>query len=129
MEIPANLRFTDQHEWARKEDDGTVTVGVSWHAQDLLGDVVYVELPEPGEEVTAGDDFGVVESVKAASDLYSPVSGEVVAVNEDLDDSPELINESPYEDGWIIRVKPSDADELDELMSADEYASFIESDE
>jgi glycine cleavage system H protein len=128
MDIPEGYRFTDEHEWARNEDDGTVTVGISWHAQDLLGDIVYVELPEQGEAVEMGDEFGVVESVKAASDLYSPVSGDVVEVNHGLDDSPESVNESPFSDGWMIRVQPDDITELEDLMNAEEYASFVAQD-
>lgn len=126
MEIPEGYRFTDEHEWARQEDDGTITVGISWHAQDLLGDIVYVELPEEGEAIEAGDEFGVVESVKAASDLYAPISGEVVEVNHELDDAPETVNESPFEEGWMIRLRPDDAGELDELMDAEEYAAFVD---
>ncbi|MFP4598713.1 MAG: glycine cleavage system protein GcvH [Persicimonas sp.] len=125
MDIPEGYRFTEDHEWARQEDDGTVTVGISWHAQDLLGDIVYVELPEEGESVEDGEEFGVVESVKAASDLYSPISGEVVAVNHDLDGEPEAVNESPYEDGWMIRVSPADESAFSELMDADTYAGFV----
>jgi glycine cleavage system H protein len=125
MEIPEGYRFTDEHEWARREDDGSIVVGISWHAQDLLGDIVYVELPEEGEDVEAGEEFGVVESVKAASDLYSPISGEVIEANYDLEDAPERVNDSPYEGGWMIRVQPSDSDEFDALMDAEEYASFV----
>ncbi len=126
MHIPEGYRFTDEHEWARQEDDGTVTIGISWHAQDLLGDIVYVELPEEGEVIEAGDEFGVVESVKAASDLYSPITGEVIEVNHELDDSPEQVNESPFELGWMIRVRPDDISDLDELMDSDDYAAFVE---
>ncbi|QDG54978.1 glycine cleavage system protein GcvH [Persicimonas caeni] len=125
MQIPEGYLFTDEHEWARQEDDGTITIGISWHAQDLLGDIVYVELPEEGEAVDAGEEFGVVESVKAASDLYSPVSGKVVEVNHGLDDAPESVNEGPYKQGWMIRVEPSDVTELEELMDPEEYASFV----
>ncbi len=125
MDIPEGYRFTEDHEWARQEDDGTITVGISWHAQDLLGDIVYVELPEEGESVEDGEEFGVVESVKAASDLYSPISGEVVAVNHDLDNGPEAVNESPYEDGWMIRVSPADESAFSELMDAEQYAGFV----
>lgn len=125
MQIPEGLRFTEDHEWARVEDDGSVTIGISWHAQDLLGDIVYIELPEEGEAIDAEDEFGVVESVKAASDLYAPISGEVVEINDALHDSPELVNESPYEEGWMLRVSPSDDDELQDLMSASEYEDFL----
>ncbi|MFW5968246.1 MAG: glycine cleavage system protein GcvH [Persicimonas sp.] len=126
MKIPEGYRFTDEHEWARQEDDGTITVGISWYAQDYLGDVVYVELPMVGDEVEATQDFGVIESVKAASDLYAPVSGEVVAVNEDLEAAPEAVNESPYEEGWMIRVEPADPDEFDELLDGEAYAELVE---
>jgi glycine cleavage system H protein len=125
MQIPEGLRFTEDHEWARVEDDGTVTIGISWHAQDLLGDIVYVELPEEGEDIDAEGEFGVVESVKAASDLYAPISGEVVEVNDALQDSPELVNESPYNEGWMVRVAPSDEGELQDLMDASEYADLL----
>lgn len=125
MDIPEGYRFTEDHEWARQEDDGSITVGISWHAQDLLGDIVYVELPEEGESVEDGEEFGVVESVKAASDLYSPISGDVVAVNHDLDNGPEAVNESPYEGGWMIRVEPADESAFSELMDAETYAGFV----
>lgn len=125
MSTPDDYLFTDEHEWAREEDDGTVTVGISEHAQDLLGDVVFIELPEEGDEVESGVDFGVIESVKTASELYSPVTGEVVEVHVDLLDAPEWVNESPYEDGWMIRVDPEDPSELDDLMDADAYDEFV----
>ncbi|MAF16590.1 MAG: glycine cleavage system protein H [Marinomonas sp.] len=124
--IPSNLKYADSHEWVLDNGDGTVTVGITDHAQELLGDVVYLELPEVGAETTASEQFSLVESVKAASDIYAPVSGEVVEVNEALDDSPELVNESPFEDAWIAKIKLSDASELDKLMDADAYASSIE---
>ncbi|WP_158152257.1 glycine cleavage system protein GcvH [Vibrio fluvialis] len=122
------LKFTDSHEWVRDNGDGTVTIGISEHAQEMLGDVVFVELPEVGSECDAGESFSLVESVKAASDIYAPVSGVIVEVNEDLQDSPELINEQPYEGGWIVKVKMSDAAELDDLKDAEEYLSSIEED-
>lgn len=125
---PANLKYADTHEWARDEGDGIVSIGISDHAQNSLGDVVYVELPEVGSEVSAGDEAGVVESVKAASDIYAPVSGEVVEINSQLEDKPETINESPYEDGWFFKVKLSDAEELNELMNADDYTAMAEDD-
>ncbi len=125
-EIPGDLKFLKSHEWARIEDDGTVTVGVSEHAQAQLGDLVYVELPGVGDSVNAGSAVAVVESVKAASDVYSPVSGTVVRVNEALGDKPETINEDAFGDGWIFAVKPSSLAELDELLSPDEYAELIE---
>ncbi len=126
-EIPNELKYVASHEWVRVEDDGTVTVGVTHHAQDLLGDVVFVELPDVGAQLSAGDDAGVVESVKAASDIYSPLSGEVVAINEDLEDSPELVNSDPFGDGWFFRLKLSDTVELDELLDADGYSELCES--
>lgn len=121
-EIPSDLKYASTHEWARDEGDGTVTVGITDHAQDALGDVVYVELPEVGSTVTAGDEAGVVESVKAASDIYAPVSGEVVAVNDVLENKPETINDSPYDDGWFYKIKMSDPEELEDLLDADGYA-------
>ena len=124
--IPSNLKYADSHEWVLDNGDGTVTVGITDHAQELLGDVVYLELPEVGAETTASEQFSLVESVKAASDIYAPVSGEVVEVNEALDDSPELVNESPFGDAWIAKIKLSDPSELDKLMDADAYASSIE---
>jgi len=123
--IPADLRYANSHEWARQENDGTVTVGISDHAQDALGDVVFVELPEVGKQLTAGQEAGVVESVKAASDIYAPVSGEVVAINEALTDSPELVNSDPY-GSWFFKLKPSDAGELDKLLDAAAYQAACE---
>lgn len=123
--IPADLRYASSHEWARQEADGTITVGITDHAQDLLGDVVFVELPEVGRQVNAGEECAVVESVKAASDIYAPVSGEVVAINDALGDSPDLVNGEPYAGAWFFRIKPSDASELDKLMDADAYGSSI----
>ena len=120
-EIPSELKYTKSHEWVRDEDDGTVTVGITDHAQELLGDLVFVELPEIGTEMSAEDAVCVVESVKAASDVYMPVSGEVVAINEDLADAPETINSSPYDDGWLIKIKLSNPDELSDLLDADSY--------
>ena len=118
---PSNLKYAATHEWARDEGDGTVTVGISDHAQESLGDVVYVEQPEVGSTVTGGEEAGVVESVKAASDIYSPVSGEVIAVNELLEDAPETINGSPYDDGWFFKVKMSDPSEFEGLLDAAAY--------
>ena len=115
-QIPAELRYARSHEWARLEDDGTVTVGISDHAQEALGDVVFVELPEDGTELAAGDEAGVVESVKTASDIYAPVAGTVIAVNSELEDSPETVNSDPYNDGWFFRVQPRDLAEIDELL-------------
>ena len=125
MEYPDDLKYTEEHEWVLIEDD-IVTVGITDFAQDALGDVVFVELPEEGAEVESGKSFGVVESVKAVSDIYAPVSGEVVEVNEELPDTPELVNTSPYEDGWMVKIKLSDTGELDDLLDADGYKSFVE---
>ena len=125
-EIPGDLKFLKSHEWARMEDDGTVTVGISDHAQGQLGDLVYVELPAVGDSVEAGNACAVVESVKAASDVYSPVSGKIIKVNEALADKPEAINEDAFGDGWIFRVAPSNASEMDELLTPDDYAEQIE---
>jgi len=121
-EIPEDLRYLASHEWARLNADGTVTMGISDYAQQSLGDVVYIEHPEVGSQVTAHQEAGVVESVKAASDIFSLVSGEVVEVNEILSDEPELVNESPYADGWFYRVRPDDVTELDDSMDAEAYA-------
>jgi len=128
-EIPGDLKFLRSHEWARIEDNGHITVGISDHAQAALGDLVYVELPEVGDQLQAGNGAAVVESVKAASDVYSPVSGTVVAVNEKLADAPETINGDAYGDGWLFVVKPSDSSELDALLSPDDYAEMIENEE
>lgn len=128
-EIPGDLKFLKSHEWARVEDDGTVTIGISDHAQGQLGDLVYVELPAVGDDVESGAGVAVVESVKAASDVYSPVSGKVVRVNEALGDKPETINEDAFGEGWIFAVKPNSLAELEELLSPDDYAEFIESEE
>lgn len=125
-EIPGDLKFLKSHEWARIEDDGQVTVGISEHAQTLLGDLVYVELPAVGDSVTVGAAAAVVESVKAASDVYSPVTGTVAAVNEALSDKPETINEDAYGEGWMFTVRINDAEQLNELLSPDEYAALIE---
>jgi glycine cleavage system H protein len=122
-ELPGDLKYTNEHEWLRQEEDGTVTIGITDHAQSALGDLVYVELPEIGIEVEAGDEMAVVESVKAASDVYAPISGEVVAVNEDLADDPEKINADAYGDGWIVRMKPSGDSEA---MTPDEYQAFLD---
>lgn len=126
--IPAELRYASSHEWIRLEDDGTAYVGISEHAQEAMGDLVYVELPEVGVTFAAGDEAGVVESVKAASDIYSPVTGEVVAVNEALEDEPELVNRDPYGDGWLFQLKISDDAELENLLSANDYADTLEED-
>ncbi|KAF1690617.1 glycine cleavage system protein GcvH [Pseudoxanthomonas taiwanensis] len=128
-EIPGDLKFLKSHEWARLEGNGRVTVGISDHAQGLLGDLVYVELPNVGDTVEAGAAVAVVESVKAASDVYSPVSGTIVEVNTDLADKPETINEDAYGEGWLFVVEMSDPDQLAELLSPDDYAELIAGEE
>lgn len=125
--IPAELRYAATHEWARLEEDGTVTVGITDHAQGALGDVVFVELPELDGLIQAGSEAGVVESVKAASDIYAPVSGTVIAINEALEDAPETINEDPYGSGWFFKLRPADVAELDELLDAEGYGEVAES--
>jgi len=126
-DIPSELKYVSSHEWIRAEDDGTVTIGITDHAQELLGDVVFVELPEVGAEIATGEETGVVESVKAASDVYAPVTGAVVAINEALEDEPDLANSDPYGDGWFYRVKLADTAELETLLDADAYAEVCES--
>jgi len=128
-EVPSELRYAQTHEWARLEEDGLVTVGITDHAQTALGDVVYVELPELDVQLEVAQEAGVVESVKAASDIYAPVRGRVVAVNEALEESPELVNQDPYGEGWFYRIDPADAADLDELLTADAYAEQCESEE
>lgn len=125
-DVPADLKFLSSHEWARVESDGTITIGISDHAQDLLGDIVFVELPEVGQLVDAESDAAIVESVKAASDVYSPLSGEVIEVNSLLEDQPEIINSSPYEDGWFYKLNPSDMSEFDNLLSPEDYIDVCE---
>ena len=125
-EFPAELKYASSHEWTRLESDGSVVVGITDHAQDALGDVVYIELPEVGAHVDAGAEVAVIESVKAASDIYSPVTGDVTEINPALEDEPEAVNSSPYGDGWLFRVMPSDAANMDDLMDADAYAATIE---
>jgi glycine cleavage system H protein len=120
-QAPTELKYASSHEWARLEEDGTVTVGITDHAQEALGDVVFVELPEVGTSLSAGDQAGVVESVKAASDIYAPVGGEVIEINDRLEDEPEAVNGDPYKDGWFFRLKPADAAELGDLLSAEAY--------
>ncbi len=124
--IPKDLKYTTTHEWVRKEGDGTFTIGITDHAQTLLGDMVFVDLPEVGSGVTCGDDVAVVESVKAASDVYTPLTGEIVEVNEALENSPELVNSEPYGDGWLYRIKAEDADELLELLDAAAYREELD---
>ena len=125
-EIPGDLRFKKSHEWVRVEADGSVIIGISDHAQDLLGDIVFVELPEIGTQISAEDEVAIVESVKAASDIYSPISGEIIEVNEVLLDNPEIINESPYHEGWFYKLQPSDSEEIDELLSPEQYGDICE---
>ena len=127
--IPAELKYVSSHEWIRVEGEGVVTIGITDHAQDQLGDVVFVELPEVGSSFALSDDMGVVESVKAASDLYAPLSGEVIEVNEELEDSPEQVNSDPYGDGWFVKLKLDDESELDALLDAAAYGEFCESEE
>ena len=124
-QIPAELKYVSSHEWLRLEEDGTVTVGITEHAQELLGDIVFVELPKVGAALGDGEQAGVVESVKAASDVYSPIEGEVVEVNGELEAAPELANSEPYGQGWFFKLKPANAADLDKLLSADEYAQEI----
>ena len=125
-EIPSELRYRDSHEWVRVENDGTVVVGISDHAQGELGDMVFVELPEPGMSYDQGEACAVIESVKAASDVYAPLSGEVLKANGQLEDSPELVNSDPYGDGWLFRLLPSDASQIDGLLDAAAYAELQE---
>ena len=125
-DIPGDLKFLSSHEWVRIETDGTVTVGISDHAQDLLGDIVFVELPEVGQSIDAESDAAIVESVKAASDVYSPLSGEVIEVNPTLEDQPEIINSSPYDDGWFYKMAPSDLGEVESLLSPEDYRAVCE---
>jgi len=125
MEFPEDLKYTREHEWVSVEGK-VATIGITDHAQHQLGDVVFVELPAVGDRLEKSDAFGVVESTKAVSDIYAPVSGEVVEVNDDLPDNPELINEDPYGDGWIVKVTLGDPTDLDDLLSADEYRAYVE---
>ena len=128
-EVPIELRFAPTHEWVKQDEEGLMVVGISDHAQDALGDIVYIEMPEVGQQILAGEEAGVVESVKAASDIYSPVSGIVEEVNETLDESPETVNQDPYGDGWFFKLKANDDRELDELLDADAYKELCESEE
>jgi glycine cleavage system H protein len=128
-QIPADLKYVDTHEWIRVEGDGTVTVGITDHAQSLLGDVVYVEHPEVDAELELGEEAGVVESVKAASDIYMPISGTIVEVNDLLEDAPETVNADPYHDGWFFKIKPSNEEELEQLLDADAYREKCEAED
>ncbi|MBT8102817.1 MAG: glycine cleavage system protein GcvH [Gammaproteobacteria bacterium] len=125
-ELPGDLLYTSDHEWLRREDDGTVTIGITDHAATALGDLVYVELPEIEQEVDSGGEMAVVESVKAASDVYAPISGNIVAINEDLNDDPEKINVEPYGEGWIVRMEPADDFDESELLSPDAYQQLLD---
>ncbi|MCQ1056853.1 glycine cleavage system protein GcvH [Photobacterium sp. DNB23_23_1] len=122
------LKFAESHEWVLDNGDGTITMGISNHAQGLLGDVVFVDLPEVGDSTEAGESFSLVESVKAASDIYAPVTGEIVEINEELEDSPELVNEEPYEGGWIAKIKVQDVEELSKLIDGEKYLATIDED-
>jgi glycine cleavage system H protein len=128
MKLDPEARYAESHEWARWED-GEVVCGITDHAQETLSDVVYIELPMVGDVFDAAEPYGIVESVKAASDLYAPVGGEVTAINEELESAPELVNQDPYGDGWMIRLDPTDPDEFEDLMNADEYEAFLEEEE
>jgi glycine cleavage system H protein len=125
-ELPGDLLYTSEHEWLRRENDGSVTVGITDHAQSALGDLVYVELPEVGQDVDSGGDMAVVESVKAASDVYAPIDGSIVAVNEELADDPEKINADPYGDGWIVRIQPNESIDESALMAPDAYQELLD---
>lgn len=129
IETPTELKYAETHEWLRDEGDGVISVGITDYAQDALGDVVYVELPEVGDQLAAQDEAGAVESVKAASDIYAPVSGEVIAINEALEEEPEIINESPYGDGWFFKMKISDVAEFESLLNAADYIASTEEEE
>lgn len=126
--IPSELRYATTHEWIRDEGDGVYTVGITEHAQDLLGDMVFVETPDVGEKFALADEIAVVESVKAASDVYAPLSGEVIAINEQLEDSPELVNSDPFGDGWLFQIKADDASEVEALLDAEGYEQSIDED-
>ncbi|MDB2409980.1 MAG: glycine cleavage system protein GcvH [Pseudomonadales bacterium] len=128
-DLPSELRYAASHEWARIEEDGSIVIGITDHAQAQLGDVVYIELPDMGQILSAGEEAGVVESVKAASDVYAPISGEVIAINEKLEDEPETVNSEPYEDGWFYKLQPADTVELDSLLTSDAYAEVVASEE
>ena len=127
--IPGELKYSQEHEWIRTEDDGTVTIGITDYAQELLGDMVFIELPEIGDHIENGEEVGVAESVKAASDIYTPLSGKVIAINQDLDDTPDMVNKDPYHDGWLFQMELADAEEMNELLSAEEYEEMVASDD
>lgn len=125
-QVPSELQYTNSHEWVRPEGNGVYVVGISDHAQSLLGDMVFIDVPEEGMSINAGDDCAVAESVKAASDIYSPLTGEIIEVNEDLEGAPELVNSDPYGDGWLFKVKAEDEEEVNDLLSAEAYEELIE---
>jgi len=127
--VPSELRYTQTHEWIRMEDDGTLVVGITDHAQAQLGELVFADLPDVGVNVSASDEVCVIESVKAASDVYSPVSGKIIEVNEDLEEAPGLVNSDPYGDGWLFKIDPDDLEELSELLDAEAYGEYLEEDE
>ena len=128
-EVPVELGYAATHEWAKQDEEGLTVIGISDHAQDALGDIVYVELPEVGQQIVAGEEAGVVESVKAASDIYAPVSGAVAEINDALEDSPETVNQDPYGDGWFFKLKVTDERELDDLLDAEAYQELCESED
>nr|WP_113865774.1 glycine cleavage system protein GcvH [Brenneria salicis]NMN92749.1 glycine cleavage system H protein [Brenneria salicis ATCC 15712 = DSM 30166]RBP63726.1 glycine cleavage system H protein [Brenneria salicis ATCC 15712 = DSM 30166]RLM31013.1 glycine cleavage system protein H [Brenneria salicis ATCC 15712 = DSM 30166] len=128
-DVPAELKYTASHEWVLSEGEGVYSVGITDHAQELLGDMVFIDLPEVGTIVAAGDDCAVAESVKAASDIYAPISGEIIEVNEELENAPELVNSAPYSDGWLFRIRSSDESDLNELLDAESYQASLEEDE
>ncbi|MCV9878702.1 glycine cleavage system protein GcvH [Brenneria izbisi] len=128
-DVPAELKYTASHEWVLSEGEGVYSVGITDHAQELLGDMVFIDLPEVGAIVAAGDDCAVAESVKAASDIYAPISGEIIEVNEELENAPELVNSAPYSDGWLFRIRSSDESDLNELLDAESYQASLEEDE
>ncbi len=127
-QVPSHLKYTKTHEWAQKLDDGTIRVGITDHAQDLLGDMVFVELPETGRHVKAGEECAVVESVKAASDIYSPIAGEIIEINQAVTDGPEIVNKDPYGQGWLLRIRPSDQQGFNQLLDATRYQEIAASD-
>ena len=128
-EVPVELGYAATHEWAKQDEEGLIVIGISDHAQDALGDIVYVELPEVGQQIVVGEEAGVVESVKAASDIYAPVSGAVAEINDALEDSPETVNQDPYGDGWFFKLKVTDERELDDLLDAEAYQELCESED
>ncbi|MEC5319424.1 glycine cleavage system protein GcvH [Brenneria populi subsp. brevivirga] len=128
-DVPAELKYTASHEWVQSEGEGVYLIGITEHAQELLGDMVFIDLPEVGTIVSAGDDCAVAESVKAASDIYAPIGGEIIEINAELENSPELVNSAPYTDGWLFRIRSSDESDLDELLDAEEYQAALDEEE